>query len=103
MSEALHSLIDPSYPTVDFTPVLDWIRQSSKVDPASEIQVGDVYSFELRGEASLHRRQFLINRSSNGLVGFERATSLAIRCGFLQELLRWLEVHRKWKDGGYFE
>ena len=92
---------DNHYPTVDADFILDQIRSSPKINKESEMQVGSTYAFILKGDKPIYKSQVFVRLKDNQVTYME-ATALAIRLGFMTELLDWLELHRNWKDGAYF-
>lgn len=89
-----------SYPSVSEDFLLEKIRNSPKIDPETEKHVGNSYSFLMRGDRPIYKRQMTL-RSVNGEFNFMQATSKAILLGFMTELLEYLEVEKGYKDGGY--
>ena len=92
---------DPFYPTVDIEFLERCILNSHKVNPASRVHVGSTTTFVLDGPQALHKRLILVRELTPGQVGYEQATSLAIRLSFLGPLISWLEENRDWKEGAY--
>ncbi|SFT42092.1 hypothetical protein SAMN04489724_0679 [Algoriphagus locisalis] len=88
------------YPSVSEDFLLDRIRKSPKIDPETEKQVGSSYSFMMRGDRPIYKRQITL-RSVNGEFNFMQASSKAILLGFMTELLEYLENEKGYKDGGY--
>jgi hypothetical protein len=94
-------MADPFYPTVDINFLLEHIAKCQLVDQASILHVGTTTTFVIKGRQALHKRFFLIRELQSGEVSAEQATGIAIRLGFLKELMEWLEKNKKWKEGGY--
>lgn len=90
--------MDEHYPTVDMDFFADCIHKSGKVEET--IQIGETFAYILSGLKPLGKRTVFL-RITNGQVGFMYATGLAIKLGFMSELLQWYERHRRWKDGAY--
>ena len=80
------------------------LQKSNKIISSSIKKVGDfTYSFIRNGEQPLFKRQGIITCNSSDEVNFDQATSLAIRYGFMGELLKWFEKHKSWKEGAYID
>lgn len=94
---------DPHYPLVDIDFIDNLIAKSPKVIPNSKIKNGNSIVFYLIGTQALYKRTISIRNLNNKGVGFESATGLAIRLGFMTQLLLWYESNKKWKDGGFYE
>lgn len=92
---------DSFYPSIDLPFIEGLILASGKVIPQSKIKVGDTTAFVCNGQQAMHKRLILIRELEPGQITFEMATSLAIRIGFMRQLLLWLEQNKNWKDGGY--
>lgn len=88
------------YPTVSQDFLLEKIRSSPKIDPATEKQVGNSFSFLMVGDRPIYKRQVTL-RSIDGEFNFIQATSKAILLGFMSELLAYFEKEKGYKDGGY--
>ncbi|MEP6949370.1 MAG: hypothetical protein ABI863_08855 [Ginsengibacter sp.] len=69
----------------------------------NKIKIGDTTAFVQPGKKALHKRFFICRELQPNKISFESATSLAIRFGFMKELLEWLEANKDWKDGAYVE
>jgi len=93
---------DNHYPTVETEFIINKILESKKVDPKSQLKVGSSISFILNGDKALHKRQIIL-REIDGEINFMQATSFAILCGFMGDLLIWFETNKNWKEGGYLE
>lgn len=93
-------MLNNNYPSVDEDFLLDRIRNSPKIDSASEKKVGNSYSFLMVGDKPIYKRQVTI-RSIDGEFNFIQATSKAILLGFMSDLLEYFEKEKNYKDGGY--
>jgi hypothetical protein len=90
--------MDDHYPTVEMGFILDCIKKSPKV--IGSIKIDETFAFILDGVKPVGKR--IINlRITDGYVGFEHATGIAWRLGFMTELSEWYLTHRSWKDGAY--
>ncbi|WP_075349177.1 hypothetical protein [Algoriphagus marinus] len=88
------------YPSVNADFLLEKIRNSPKIDADTEKRVGNSYSFLMRGDRPIYKRQITL-RSINGEFNFMQASSKAILLGFMSEFLEYLENEKGYKDGGY--
>ncbi len=89
-----------NYPTVNKTFLLDKIRNSPKIDPSTEKQIGNSYSFLMVGNRPIYKRQVTIRLIDDEFT-FIQATSKAILLGFMSDLLKYFENEKNYKDGGY--
>lgn len=92
---------DTHYPSVDIQFLNEQLSKLSNL--LKIIEVGDSTLYVLNGSKPIMKRSFNIRNVKSGTYDFEKATSIAIRAKFMGELLKWLEVNRKWKDGAYFK
>ena len=90
---------DPHYPTIDAVFLEQLIEQAENFQ--DKVTVGSTTLYVLKGTSSIKKRTVLVRKLSNGEVGFENATGIAIRLNFMGALLHWLEANRDWKDGAY--
>lgn len=88
-------------PSVNFIFFHQLICNSNKCE--DQEQVGDIVVILIKGTQDIHKRLIYLKKSSTNIVKFEQATGIAIRLGFIEELLSWFELNKKWKDGGYFD
>jgi hypothetical protein len=85
-------------PTVDY----DFIHQQLKKSPnlESSLRIGYVTSYFKNGTSPLIKRASYIHHGKSNQVPFEKATALAYKFGFMNELLDWLRDNRQYVDGG---
>lgn len=92
---------DSHYPSIDTSALEEMIMASPKVIPDSRVKVGDTSSFVIKGNQAMHKRVILIRELDTGQICLEVASGLAIRLGFIPQLMEWMEANREWKDGAY--
>ncbi|MCT4138477.1 hypothetical protein HZP64_14550 [Elizabethkingia anophelis] len=93
---------DNFLPKTDIYFILEKLKASTKVITDSIEKVGDyTYSFVIEGDKPLYKRQGIINFNSDEEVNFDQATAMAIKYGFMGELLKWYESEKSWKEGAY--
>ena len=92
---------DNFYPKVDLEFVIAKILKSDKILKNSQEVVGNTIIFITKGNQELRRRIVFIRCIAPNEVHFELASALAWRFGFMGDLLVWLELNKKWKEGGY--
>lgn len=88
------------YPTVDIEFIINLVRTSDKVESVEN--VGSTTAFLLRGTSAIGKRTVLVRKLSNNSMDYISASGIAIRIGKMGELLKWYEVNKKWREGGYF-
>lgn len=89
------------YPKVAKQFLVDSLKKNQKVIPSSFSTNNNTTVFICDGPQPLYKRSFIITSNSDDEVNFMQATGLAIRFGFMGELLSWFEVMKDWKEGGY--
>lgn len=87
-------------PTVDINFLTELLLDNKKVKGITKC--GSSTSYIIAGSKPIGERIIVI-RNLEGQVDFDFATGVAIRLKCMSELLEWLKINRKWKDGGYFE
>jgi superfamily I DNA and RNA helicase len=92
---------DSFYPLVDIDFILPLIEHSDKVEGV--VIFGSTRIIVLSGQKALYKRNIVLREIEPNKTTFEMATALAIRLGFMSELLKWFEKNKQWKDGGYTE
>lgn len=92
---------DIFYPTVDIQFLETQIIASGRVIPQSKIHVGSTTTFMLIGTQAFYKRLILIRELTPNQVSYEQASGLAIRIGFIGNLMDWLEKNKNWKEGAY--
>lgn len=94
---------DNHHPSVDLDFIIDNLMSCHKVIPESKANVGpNMTTFVLQGNKPMHKRHIIITHKNNE-VNFNQASSLALNYQFLGSLLKWLEINKNWKEGGYIE
>jgi hypothetical protein len=94
-------MTDSHYPTIDPDFFHECCVNSEKFH--ASITVGNSTGYILKGTKPIAKRTITIRKLRDGHIGFDIATSTAYRMNFLGPLLKWLEEHRNWKDGGYVD
>lgn len=97
--------MDKYYPTVDADALREMIETTGKVDVASKIQIGKVTTYlKVASDGKpIHKRSVQFNEIQPNKVYLEQATGIAIKLKFLEKLMKWLDLNRKWKEGGFTE
>lgn len=90
------------HPSIDKDFIICKILECPKIDPNSQLSVGNSITFLLKGNKPIHKRQVMIRYDNNNEVPFDKAMALAIKHSFIPELLFWLEENKSWKQGNYF-
>ena len=90
-----------NYPKVTIEFLVENLKKSPKVIEESFSTMNDTMSFVCKGNQPIYKRSFIITSNSEMEVNFIQATGLAIRFGFMGELLEWYEKEKYWKEGGY--
>jgi hypothetical protein len=88
------------YPLVDIEFLIDKLKNSSKIDSTTYLNVGSTHSFSLKGSRPLHKRLVIV-REIDKCVGFMQSTGLAALYGFMGDLLMYFEKQKGWKEGAY--
>ncbi|RAJ87735.1 hypothetical protein CLV59_101496 [Chitinophaga dinghuensis] len=96
-------MADNYYPTVSMVFILECICNSGVIEIGSIVTTGDTTMFILKGPQAIFKRTCIVREVEAGQVTYENATGLAIRLGFMGELLDWLCENKNWKDGGYLD
>ncbi|PUZ22482.1 hypothetical protein GA0116948_10979 [Chitinophaga costaii] len=94
-------MFDSNNPTASTDFIVECIENSGKLAKGGIIKIGNTITFVIDGPQAIFKRSCSLRELSKGEVKFEQATALAIRFGFMEKLLRWFDVHMKWKDGAY--
>jgi len=94
-------IIDPYYPSVDLSFIEDKINKSGWVIPNSQRKVGKTTMFVLTGTQPIHKRLILVRELEAGQVTYEQATGIAIKLGFLSEVMEWLRINKQWVEGAF--
>ena len=94
---------DLFYPTIDLDFLESIIQKIAPEVVSNKIKIGDTTFLVQPGKKAFHKRIFLCRELQTNKISFELATSLAIRFGFMKQLLEWLEANKDWKDGAYVE
>lgn len=92
---------DTHYPTIDADFLRGLISSHPRVIPGSEIRVNNSVAYVMVGNKPINKRIILTREISPNQLGFISSTAVAIRLGFIGELLTWLVENRNWKDGAY--
>jgi len=90
---------DSHYPTVDFSFLKNLIESSDKIQKS--FSVGTTTAYLFKGNSSISKRTVILRTSKDNQVDFNFAVAIAHRTKRIGELLAWLEIEKKWKDGGY--
>lgn len=88
-----------AYPSVDKTFLLSLISRTNRFE--NPIVVGKSTALVVKGSQPIYKRTTILREIESGQITFEQATGLAIKHGFMADLLDWFEQNRNWKDGGY--
>jgi len=92
---------DLHYPSVDISYILERAKASGGLAENGIVKIGSTTTLVLDGTQAIFKRIISIRELQKGQITFEQATAVAIRLNFLSELIKWLEVNKRWKDGAY--
>ena len=88
------------HPSASYDFIIDKIINSGKVIKNSLDIVGSSTMIIEKGTSAIFKRTVTI-RTIDNEVPFNLATGLAIRFGFMGDLLKWFEEKKGWKEGDY--
>ena len=94
---------DNFYPSVDINFINDQVSNSGKLAKDGIVKIGSTTTYVIEGTQAIFKRTISARELETGSICLEQATAIALRFGFLGQLLEWLENNRNWKDGGYIK
>lgn len=87
-------------PSADISFIENLLAKHPKIQAIEKI--GNTTFYIISGSKPIGQRMIPIRSSDDGQVDFEFITALGINFKCLEEITKWLEENRNWKDGGYF-
>lgn len=92
---------DIFHPSADYEFIKHSAVGSGKLENDGVVEIGSTTTFVLKGPQAIYKRTILIRQLTPTQICFEQATGVALRLGFLGNLMEWYVKYRNWKEGGY--
>lgn len=89
------------YPTVSADFLLEELKKSKKIDPASHMTAGSTHLFKLKGTKPIYKNTVSFRANSDGEVSYMEASAVAIIHKFMGKLTTYLKEERNWNEGEF--